>query len=292
METVDGRQKTVQLDYKREREWDWAPSPLYPGFELVRAGRSFDIYLYNGNRPILLLSWKNFGLHLRQELDQLMVLAQSRNWLDHQLIVDATESDGGQAAVYALQRLSGKPFKVTFGDVKFSDISEALFAGKEDQAQLHSWWREDLKAQIKEGQKYSKPVPFKLQFLPKDSDGVIQPSPVHFKGKMVVLTGPKAGSQVDQFAAMLKDNGLATLIGMPTGGYSNTWEWEELLSYPGTQQALVRFMWSVGNTLRPNGQILEGNSVEPNVLIPLSQHNFLEYKTLLLREALNYLKRS
>jgi hypothetical protein len=44
------------------------------------------------------------------------------------------------------------------------------------------------------------------------------------------------------------------------------WEASEVLTFPGTDQPVVEFMWNVGRTLRPNGEILEGNPVMPQVL--------------------------
>ncbi len=88
---------------------------------------------------------------------------------------------------------------------------------------------------------------------------------------------------------MFADNGLALTIGMPTGGYSNTWEAEETLFFPGTDEPVVRFMWNVGHTLRPNGEILEGNAVQPEISVPLTLDNFRSYHRDLLAIALERL---
>ena len=61
--------------------------------------------------------------------------------------------------------------------------------------------------------------PFKLASLPGDSEGILQPAPVHFTGDVAIINGGVWGcSHLDQFAAMLVDNDLAVFIGMPTGG--------------------------------------------------------------------------
>ena len=88
---------------------------------------------------------------------------------------------------------------------------------------------------------------------------------------------------------MFADNDLAFTIGMPTGGYSNTWEAEEVLRLPGTGRPLVHFMWNVGHTLRPNGEILEGNAVQPEVYVPLTRENFRTYHRDLLDAAIRRL---
>jgi hypothetical protein len=76
---------------------------------------------------------------------------------------------------------------------------------------------------------------------------------------------------------------------MPAGGYSNTWEWEELLTMPGTDLPVAEFMWSIGHTIRPNGELAEGNPAPVDVWIPLTRANAAEYYATLLGEALELL---
>ena len=45
-------------------------------------------------------------------------------------------------------------------------------------------------------------------------------------------------------------------------------------------------MWNIGHTIRPNGEILEGNPVQPDVYIPLTRANFRSYHQILLDAAL------
>ena len=76
---------------------------------------------------------------------------------------------------------------------------------------------------------------------------------------------------------------------MTAGGYSNTWEWEETITFPGTNQPVVQFMWDIGHTIRPNGEILEGNPALPDELFLLTRNNFDIYYQELVRKALEYL---
>ena len=73
---------------------------------------------------------------------------------------------------------------------------------------------------------------------------------------------------------------------MPTGGYSNTWEGTETLRLPETGRPLARFMWSIGHTIRPNGEVLEGNPAQPDHYIPLTRDNFQVYHQMLFDTAL------
>ena len=76
---------------------------------------------------------------------------------------------------------------------------------------------------------------------------------------------------------------------MQDGGYSNTWEWEEDLVFPISGKPVVRFMWNIGHTVRPNGQILEGNPAQVDEFVPVTRENYLEYKIDLLERALKWL---
>ncbi len=50
-------------------------------------------------------------------------------------------------------------------------------------------------------------------------------------------------------------------------------------------------MWSIGHTIRPNGEILEGNPAPVDEWIPLTRENAAEYYPILLGRALELLGR-
>jgi hypothetical protein len=206
-----------------------------------------------------------------------------------------------------VRRLSPKPFKTTFGNLRLSDAGVSFVEqAKEATGQLLDsgvqeaddngrwlldWLETDVSAAIADGRDYTDDVPFKLAHAPRDSDGVLQPAPVHFTGRLVVLLGPDGGSHLDQFAAIVADNDLGPIVGMPAGGYSNTWEWEEVLIMPGTDRPVAEFMWSIGHTIRPNGEISEGNPAPVDEWVPLTRANAAEYYPTLLSRALELLER-
>lgn len=206
-----------------------------------------------------------------------------------------------------MQRLQGKPFKTTFGNLRISDVIEpwvedrrAAFARREltdggvpetidDGTWLMEWLEEDVLPALARGDAYTNNVPFKSAHAPKDSDGVLEPASVHFRGPFAVISGPSGGSHLDQFIHQVVDNDLGPVVGMPTGGYSNTWEWEEVLTFPGTDQPVVAFMWNIGHTITPGGEIAEGNPAEIDEWVPLSADNVENYYALLLEAALRQL---
>jgi hypothetical protein len=241
-------------------------------------------------------------------VDRLVAFGEENGLLDYAIIFDATRSGGGSLGAYAVQRIQGKPFKTTFGTLRLSDVIEPFVQDKredfeaqriydgggpetvDDGTWLMDWLENDLLQALERGDSVTVPVPFKLAHAPKDSDGVLQPAPVHFRGPLVVFSGPNGGSHLDQFMSIVADNDLGHIIGMPPGGYSNTWEWEETLYFPGTEQPVVGFMWNIGHTIRPNGEVLEGNPASLDESIPLTAENATRYYEILLDRAAAHLR--
>lgn len=281
----------------------------YPGFELLLDRETFDVYTSREHDSVLVIDWYGFREELVEDMDFLMEYADKNGMLQYDIIWDGTRSRGGSRGAYAVQRLFPEPFKTTFGNLKISDITPLFIEDREERYErnqmtdqgvsetvddgtwLMDWLRTDVKEAIENGDDYSNNVPFKLAHLPKDSDGIIKPADKHFSGQAVCLFGPYGGSHLDQFASIVIDNNLAYSIGMSTGGYSNTWEWEETLEFPISGLPVAQFMWSIGHTIRPNGEILEGNPAKVDMYIPQTRDNYLNYYDILLNKALVYLER-
>ena len=307
LERLDGSVVRVSLPYLEPEtiEWQGAADPVYPGYSLHHTTGTYDLHLPDpGGMDALVLRWHGFRETLVEDVDSLMAFAAREDLLDHAVIIDGTRSRGGSKGAYALQRFASRPFRVTFGNLRISDVtlpfieekraevgaSGALDSGvgetMDDGRWLMDWLENDVLDSLEAGAEYTNDVPFKLAHLPKDSDGILPPAEVRFQGPLVLLLGPQGGSHLDQFAAQVIDNGLGRTIGMPAGGYSNTWEWEEVLTLPGTDRPLVRFMYNIGHTIRPNGEILEGRAAPVDDFVPLTRENFREYYDVLLQRAL------
>jgi hypothetical protein len=85
------------------------------------------------------------------------------------------------------------------------------------------------------------------------------------------------------------DNRLGPVVGMTAGGYSNTWEWEETLTLPGSDRPVIGWMYDIGHTIRPNGEVLEGNPAAVDLHIPLTAEGYADYYARLLEAALDRL---
>ena len=307
-EKPDGIRYTIELQYEDPDFLDWTGYGIakYSGFDLISDVQTFDLYRHT-SRSVLLLDWSGFREDLVADIDSLVSYARNEDILDFDLVIDMTRSRGGSKGAYAIQHLSPKPFKTTFGNLKLSDITEPFVERKreefrtnsvndsgvsetiDDGAWLMDWLEGHVMPGLSDGQDYSSDVPFKLAHAPMYSDGILRPAPLHFSGDMVVLLGPKGGSHLDQFVSIVADNDLGFIIGMPAGGYSNTWEWEETLVFPTTGRRIADYMWSIGHTIRPNGQVLEGNPADVDVYLPQTRENFAGYRDLLLDRAMQYL---
>ena len=243
--------------------------------------------------------------------------ARTNKRLDYAVIYDLTRGGGGDFEEYTLQRLQSRPFKIMFGNLRISDITPALVQQLRDKAMkavaqrtnagppilardiampdggqhLIDWLDKDVAAAIRARQAYTNNVQFKSQFLSTTSDGYLYPAREHFTGPMVLLTAPSACSGADQFAAMFIDNELGLSVGMPEGGCSNTWEWDETLKFPISGKPVAMFSWAVGHSIRPNGAVLEGNSAIPRVSVPLTRDNYAKYYDILLGHALGYIEK-
>ncbi len=286
----------------------------YPGYERIFSTPGYDLYL-NEEKKVFLLKWNLFTSNIRDDVQQFIDYAESNSKLDYAIIWDGLKTRGGNFSVWMLQRLQSKPYRTTFGNLRISDITEAMSTdlrenavkkieeqGRHDDVRnvrdimnadngqfLLDWLDDDLAKAISSGQAYSTDVPFKNYYLPKHSDGMVYPADVHFTGPLVLFVGPAGCSQVDQFVSMVLDNDLGLAVGMKAGGCSNTWEWEEVLKFPISGKPVVNYMWTAGHTIRPNGEVMEGNSSDVDVYIPLTRENYLDYYNQLYEVAYQYI---
>lgn len=311
VEKADGSRATASIPYFEAESlaWTGTTEPAYPGYEMEWSTPTYDLYLPSQGQRSLILQWHRFeSSSLLQDVDRLVAFGEENDLLNHAIIFDATRSGGGSLGAYAVQRIQPKPFKTTFGTLRLSDIIEPFVQDKredfearriydgggpetvDDGTWLMDWIENDLLNALEAGDSITVPVPFKSAHAPKDSDGVLQPAPVHFRGPLVVFSGPNGGSHLDQFMSIVADNDLGHIMGMPTGGYSNTWEWEETLNFPGTYQPVVGFMWNIGHTVRPNGEVLEGNPAPLDESIPFTAGNATRYYEILMERAGEYLR--
>ena len=306
-----GQDYVVELPYldRSEIKWEGHGEQEYPGFTQVPDIGTYETYtLYlptDPNLRVVLLQWHGFRPDLLEAMDRLMEYAEQHGLLDHHLIVDNTRGGGGTGGgrweqsrgAYGIRRLQPRPYRTTFGNLKVSDemtrwteeVIQQIRAERVISTQegwLLAWLEEDVRQAIEEGRRYTNTVPHKVYAGPKWSDGIVEPASVHFRGPLTLWLSPSGGSHADQFAAIVRDNELGYTMGMPEGGYSSTWNTVTMLRFPTTGRPIVGYQWSLGHTIRPNGEILQYNPAEPHEYIPQTRDNYLEYYKNLLERTL------
>ncbi len=307
---TDGGETTYRLPFRPPGDlfWHGTAEPRYPGLALALTTGTYDLLVPEDGRRFLVLIWRGFRESMVGDVDGLIAYAGQAGLLDHALVMDVTRSRGGSLGAYAMQRLQPRPFRTTFGNLRISDITLPFIEDKrrdfaardindggvpetiDDGTWLMDWLEDDVMSALERGDAYSNNVPFKLAHAPRDSDGVLEPAAVHFRGPLGIISGPHGGSHLDQFVSIVVDNGLGPVVGMPPGGYSNTWEWDEVLTFPGTDQPVVEFMWNIGHTIRPNGEIAEGNPVAVDEWMPLTAENVTTYYEEMLARVLELMR--
>ena len=280
-----GELYSVSMNYGIVEKEFWVEScrPRYSTFSNLISTSYYDLKISNDKDSILLLNWKSLysmDQPLDNALEYLVTYSDRNNLLDKKLIFNAVFSRGGSGAPRVLQILSNDPFKTTSGNVRISDITERLISDKG--RRIKKW----VKKSIRKGEDYSSNEPFKLRYFNEGSDGIMIPALKRFTGKKIGIFSSRGGSNLDQLLAMIVDNSVMYTIGYPTGGYSNTWEWVEDIKCPINKSKVVRYMWSIGQTIRPNGQVLEGNPAQPNEIINLTSENCTYYWDGLVDRAL------
>jgi hypothetical protein len=309
MERPDGTRYETVLPYLRSAEIDWQghAEREYPGFRRIAemsGSETFDLYLPEGDLPVVLLQWHGFRPDLPEAMDALMAYAEANGLLDHHVILDATRSGGGSRGAYAVQRIQPRPFRTTFGNLMVSEAMERWVENRIRSIRanpasaretvdggnwLLEWLEDDVQRAIAAGNRYTNDVPFKGAHAPKWADGILDPAPVHFRGELTVWMSSHSGSHKDQFASQIADNDLGHMMGMPAGGFSNTWQTTEVLRFPTTGQPIVEYMWSMGHSIRPNREILQYNPAPVDEYIPQTRDNYFEYHPELLRRTLERL---
>lgn len=254
------------------------------GFEEVY-DNNVDCALYiNKTKKLNLIEWYDFE-RVSSNARALVNAAQREGTLDWDVIIDATRSSGGGGGPHIVKYLVSQPFKVTFGNVRTTDKEWVRKKAQSMSSKVRNWIMDAVNA----GKDYTTNEPFKLVDFPAGSDGIMKPASTRFNGKKVALIFTLGGSQYDQFCAMLVDNNDPDIhvMGMPAGGYSNTWEWGENITLPNGKG--IAWEYDIGHTVRKNGEALEGNPAIPHTVVPITRDNYQTYYKDLIIKAEQYL---
>ena len=268
-----------------DQSWQGICNPKFENYTRVIENTNFELYISDDSDQILLLNWLDLNNSvLDNDIDQLLDYAEDNDLLSNGIILYAPFSSGGSGSPKVVQLFSKRKFKTTFGNVRVSDITER-FANSQG-GKIKDW----IDSAISDGLDYTSNEPFKLRYFDEGEDGLMEPNDRSFSGSKIGVFSSQGGSNLDQMMAMIVDNQIMYTIGYPTGGYSNTWEWREVIECPDSGDRLLRYMWNIGHTIRPNGEVLEANPAMPDELIDLNNENCETYWDDLVSRSRDLLK--
>jgi len=122
-----------------------------------------------------------------------------------------------------------------------------------------------LSKELEAGRAVSSPVSFQCNARTCQTEFLVRPARARPPLPVALLIGPTCMSGCDQFAAMFADNSVGPVLGQPTRGASAPFRLPWPLPLANGTSASVTL--NVGQTLRPNGEVLEGNPVKPTAFV-------------------------
>jgi len=109
----------------------------------------------------------------------------------------------------------------------------------------------------------------------------LDPVPNPYPGKVVILVDELSASSSEEFSSGLQALGRATIVGAQTPGVCLT-----MNVVPLAKGALLLYPFSQSQT--PNGRVLEGNGVVPNIVVALDRQQLLQGIDAQLEAAIRY----
>jgi carboxyl-terminal processing protease len=103
-----------------------------------------------------------------------------------------------------------------------------------------------------------------------------------YHGPLVVLIDERSTSSSEYFAGSMQSIGRAVIMGERTPGYLLITNWKKLLNG-------ASFMYAFAQPVMPDGRIIEGNGVVPDIEVKLERDALLEGTDTQLEAARNYI---
>lgn len=220
-----------------------------------------------------------------QDQEQIRKLLLKHN--PEKVLFDVRENYGGDVFPSFISLFTKKPFSLLKRQVIFSTymkdhadfLKESLNIGDKEMLPLAFQDQE-------QGDKTSRLFPFFcLSKECEPEEALIPPNPFSKNNfKVFVLTGPRCVSSCDQFVAIMKDNGIAKIVGLPTnGGHS---PYRAFLPMRLKNDSIFKIKITTGEGYRPNGEPTEGNPVSPDIRIEF-QDDYLTKAIKALNKEIN-----
>lgn len=235
--------------------WRDVSEPRYPGLSLKRSTVTYDLLVPDDGRRFLLLVWTGFRETMVADVDTLMALARREGLLDRAVIVDVTRSGGGSLGPYAVQHLQPKAFKTTFGTLRLSDVVVPFIEEKRRDFAAHDINDGGVPETVDDGS-------WLMDWLEHDVLDALQTDAVYTAPVPFKLAHAGKDSDGVLPPAPVHFHGAFAVISGPSGGSH------------------------LEHTLRPNGEVLEGNPAQVDDWLPLTADGAADYYPRLLDAAL------
>jgi hypothetical protein len=206
-----------------------------------------------------------------KDMDQLgRFLDQAGPGFDRLLVDVRLGSAYHPASRRFLELLADRPFKTTTNAMVFTPLMRRdtdFFEAAMHMTPLRR--RELLRKELASGAAQSSLFTFYCtspDCLP--SEGDCRPSRPGRHLRLFVLSSPRCGSACDQFVSIVADNGLGTVVGLPSMGASSPFRGDRWFKLANGERFAVTL--NAGLTYRANGEVLEGNPALPKIWVPPS----------------------
>jgi carboxyl-terminal processing protease len=122
-----------------------------------------------------------------------------------------------------------------------------------------------------------------FKYRDRTDEVVVQPQGKIFDGPVVVMIDIMNGSASERFSGCIQSIGRAVVIGERSSGSVGPSDVKKLPNG-------ASFMYLVAQSLTPDGTVLEGHGVIPDIVVGLDRQALLEGKDTQLERAVEYIR--
>ncbi|MCH9693192.1 MAG: S41 family peptidase [Gammaproteobacteria bacterium] len=266
----------------------------------VERNRRVESLSINGSKPVCYVRLFSLETPDRHRLvDELMAAYNDASAEYAGLIIDIRSSLGGsiRLAELLLARISGKTIEPVTAQMRNTWLNEEFCRNRAAKDPAYQVWADSIRTRISEGLLYSAALPFSRP------DELTPPADSGRRLPVVLIVDQNTASAAEVFAAGFVDNNVGELIGTHSataGACAHGIRLNKLcmervnkVAYPFDKVSCAgRVRLSICRLLRAgasSGEIIEGNGVKPDVIVPLTRDDVLHGNRDLLTTAVSRL---
>jgi len=267
----------------------------------VRGNLRVESLSLDGSPPVCYVRLFSLETPDRKQLVDDILSAHEKNGADCAgLIIDIRASQGGsiRLAEHLLSRIRGKAINPVTAQMRNTWLNETFCRTRAAKDPNYEVWADSIRSRIAEGLMYSAALPFSRT---KELKAAAQ-SGRRIKPVMLIVDQNTA-SAAEVLAAGFTDNNVGELLGTHSataGACAHGIRLNKLLmervndvAYPYDKESSIgRIKLSICRLLRAGahaGEVIEGNGIKPDVIVPLTRDDVLHHNRDLLATAVSRL---